>query len=104
MSPASSTSGARLWTTGSAAIPGEAECFALPDLAPVRQAAAVNGVVSHQSAAEHWKLECPSPPGPGHVTVRPGGRAGSPRKGLVVHYRGIRLVTTAAASPHRCER
>jgi hypothetical protein len=63
--------------------------YALPE-APLAQqaAAAARGLVSHGSAAEHWKLETLTPPGSAHVTVPPQSR---PRlqKGVTLHFSNV---------------
>lgn len=60
--------------------------YALPEAPPALQAAAaMRGVVSHQSAAESWRLETLHPAAQTHVTVPRRARP-EPRKGVVVHY------------------
>lgn len=60
--------------------------YVLPDLSPADQAAAAtHGLVSHESAAQYWKLEMLTQPAEAHVTVAPHTRH-RPRRGVVLHY------------------
>lgn len=63
--------------------------YALPD-APLayQAAAAVQGLVSHISAAEHWKLETLVPAAAAHVTV-PAKAHPRSRPGVVLHFSNV---------------
>jgi very-short-patch-repair endonuclease len=63
--------------------------YALPTLpAPRAVAARVRGVLSHASAAEHYRLKTVTPPDRVHVTVAPG-RKPRPVDGVRFHYRTL---------------
>ena len=60
--------------------------YALTDASNERKAAAaIHGVLSHESAAAHWLMKSISPPSSIHVTVPRNSRP-QPRKGTTVHY------------------
>jgi hypothetical protein len=63
--------------------------YALPEVPLAYQAAAAaRGLVSHISAAEHWKLDLLVQPTSAHVTVPPRARP-SPRQGVVLHFSNV---------------
>ena len=60
--------------------------YALTDTSAERKAAAaLHGVLSHESAAAHWMLKSIAPPSSIHVTVPRNARP-LPRKGVTLHY------------------
>jgi very-short-patch-repair endonuclease len=66
--------------------------YALTETALAEQvAAATQGLVSHGSAAQHWKLEMLSPPDSAHVTVPPHARP-RPRTGATLHFADVPAV------------
>lgn len=63
--------------------------YALPEVPLVDQsAAATRGLISHVSAAEHWKLEMLTPPDSAHVTV-PSKSRPRPRSGVTLHFSAV---------------
>jgi hypothetical protein len=63
--------------------------YALPELPlPYQAAAAAHGLVSHGSAAQHWKLQALLPPDAAHITV-PSHARPRLRPGVSVHFSNV---------------